>query len=142
MMNSMKTMNNIMPLMSVFFGFTLPAGMGIYWIIGAVVRCIQQICINKYIDRIDIDELIQKNTEKYNEKLKKRGVLVQGINNSAKMNTKKVEPKPQMSKEEKNEALKKATDYYNNAQQAKPGSLAAKASMVKQYNEKNNKDKK
>ena len=42
-----------------------------------------------------------------------------------------------MTQEEKNEAMKKSTDYYN--QNAKPGSLAAKANMVKQYNEKNNK---
>ena len=34
-------------------------------------------------------------------------------------------------------AIKEATEYYN--KNAKPGSLAAKANMVKQYNEKNNK---
>ena len=33
--------------------------------------------------------------------------------------------------------IKVATEYYN--QNAKPGSLASKANMVKQYNEKNNK---
>ena len=40
------------------------------------------------------------------------------------------------SQEEKDEALKKAQEYSNHA---KPGSIAAKANMVKQYNEKNNK---
>ena len=42
-----------------------------------------------------------------------------------------------MTEEEKAEAVKKSTEYYNN--NAKPGSLASKANMVKQYNEKNNK---
>ena len=42
-----------------------------------------------------------------------------------------------MTQEERDAAMKKSTDYYNN--NAKPGSIAAKANMVKQYNEKNNK---
>lgn len=42
-----------------------------------------------------------------------------------------------MTQEEKNEAMKNATEYYN--KNAKPGSIAAKANMVRQYNEKNNK---
>ena len=42
-----------------------------------------------------------------------------------------------LSQEEKDEAVKKSTEYYNK-NNAKPGSLASKANMVKQYNEKNN----
>ena len=64
MASSMKTMNIMMPIMSAFFCYTLPAGMGIYWIAGAVVRSIQQVIINKHIDKIDLDELIAKNVEK------------------------------------------------------------------------------
>ena len=60
MANSMKTMNMMMPVMSAVFCFTLPAGMGIYWIAGAVVRTIQQIVINKHIDKMDIDAEIAK----------------------------------------------------------------------------------
>lgn len=138
MMASMKTMNTIMPLMSAYFCLTLPAGMGIYWIAGAVVRMIQQVAINKYLDRIDVDELIAKNTEKYREKMKKQGMLVEGINQRAKNATRNVEPKvPAKTAEQKKEDIKKATEYYN--KNAKPGSLASKANMVKQYNEKNNK---
>lgn len=51
-----KSMNAIMPLMSAFFCVTLPVGMGIYWITGAVVRCIQQIAVNWWIDRKDRTE--------------------------------------------------------------------------------------
>ena len=49
----------------------------------------------------------------------------------------KASTKPSMTQEERDAAMKKATEYYN--KNAKPGSLAAKANMVKQYNEKNNK---
>ena len=42
-----------------------------------------------------------------------------------------------MTQEERDAAMKKATEYYN--KNAKPGSIAAKANMVKQYNERNNK---
>ena len=64
MMQSMKTMNMIMPVMSAVFCYTLPAGMGLYWVAGAVVRSIQQILINKHIDKMDLDEVIRKNEDK------------------------------------------------------------------------------
>ena len=145
MMSSMKTMNNLMPIMSAVFCFSLPAGMGLYWIAGAVIRAIQQIAINKYIDHLDMDALIEKNNAKYKEKMAKRGALIQGINEKANNNTKKInaqyrpvptaQPKTQ---EEIDAQVKKSTEYYSkNA--AKPGSIASKANMVKQYNEKNNK---
>ena len=54
MMSSMKMMNNIMPIMSAVFCYTLPAGMGLYWIAGSVVRSVQQVAINKHIDKMDI----------------------------------------------------------------------------------------
>ena len=131
----------MMPLMSAFFCFTLPAGMGLYWIAGAVVRMIQMVAINKYFDSVDLDAVIAKNTEKYREKMKKQGMLVEGINERAKNATRNVQPKASVkTAEQKQEEMKKATEYYNKTNKnAKAGSLAAKANMVKQYNEKNNK---
>ena len=142
MMASMKTMNTMMPLMSAFFCFTLPAGMGLYWIAGAVVRMIQQIAINKYIDKMDIDKVIEKNTEKYKEKMKKQGMLVEGINNRANNNTRNITntSKSVKTEEQRREEIKKATEYYNKTNKGgKSGSIADKANMVKQYNERNNK---
>jgi len=148
MAQSMKMMNTMMPIMSAFFCYTLPAGMGLYWIAGAVVRSIQQIVINKHIDKMDIDEVIKKNQEKRAKKLEKAGIDPNSLNRNATLNTRNVNSyqKPSMSskakvngmtQEEKDEAMRKSTEYYN--KNAKPGSLAAKANMVKQYNEKNNK---
>ena len=138
MASSMKTMNLMMPLMSAFFCFTLPAGMGLYWVAGAVIRSVQQVVINKHIDKVDIEDLIKKNVEKNNKKRAKAGLAPQSLTNNAKISTKSVNvSKPAVSQEEKAAAVKKATEYYNS--NAKPGSIAAKANMVKQYNEKNNK---
>ena len=148
MEQSMKMMNTMMPIMSAFFCYTLPSGMGLYWIAGSVVRSIQQIVINRHIDKMDIDEVIKKNIEKRNKKLEKAGIDPKTLNKNATINTRNVNAGNKssmtskakinmMTQEEKDEAMKKSTEYYN--KNAKPGSLAAKANMVKQYNEKNNK---
>lgn len=142
MMQSMKTMNTIMPLMSAFFCYTLPIGLGIYWITGAVVRSIIQVCVNKHLDKIDIDEMIKKNVEKNNEKRRKMGLPPQQITANAKINTKNVEITKEQAEENKvkrEKNVKESTDYYNKNTE-KPGSLASKAAMVKQFNEKNNKN--
>lgn len=149
MQQSMKTMNVIMPFMSAWFCLTLPAGMGLYWVIGAVVRSIQQIAINKHIDNMDIDAMIVKNEEKYKEKLRSQGIDPAKLNAAARTNTKNLSNKTSYSNNnssvkktvktdaEREAEIKSATEYYN--KNAKPGSLASKANMVKQYNEKNNK---
>ncbi len=147
MAQSMKMMNTFMPIMSAVFCFSMPSGMGLYWIAGAVVRSIQQVVINKHIDKMDIDDLIKKNEEKAKQKMIKAGVDPRTLNRNASINTKAVTAnKPSMSskanvkpmtQEEKDAAIKSSTEYYN--QNAKAGSIAAKANMVKQYNEKNTK---
>ena len=137
---SMKSMNIMMPLMSLVFVFSLPIGMGIYWIAGAVIRSVQQVFINKHIDKMDIDAIVAKNTEKLEKKIeKKSGVTGAALNSAARMSTRTITEKSHtstMTDKEREEALKRSTEYYNKG--VKPGSLAAKANMVKMYNEKNN----
>jgi YidC/Oxa1 family membrane protein insertase len=115
--------------------------MGLYWIIGAVVRSIIQICVNKHLDKIDIDEMIKENIEKNNEKRRKAGLPPQQISSNALINTKNVEIKKEKTAEDKakiEQDMKDSTEYYNKNTE-KPGSLASKAAMVKAFNEKNNK---
>ena len=106
---------------------------------GAVVRGIQQFAINKYLDKLDLDEVVKKNIEKNNRISEKKGLPPQRISNIAKTNVKAIEntPKKGTTEEEKRAAMKASTDYYQNAD--KPGSLASKAAMVAKYNEKNKK---
>ena len=130
MSQSMKQMNLMMPLMSAVFCFTLPAGMGLYWIAGSVVRTIQQIAINKYIDKMDIDKIVAKNTEKYEKKKEKiaqmGGYDLDTMNKYASMRTKNI-------------SSDKEVNYSDNNNLSDKSSLASKASLVRQFNEKNNK---
>ena len=136
MAQSMKMMNTMMPIMSAFFCFTLPAGMGLYWIAGAVVRSIQQVMINRHIDKMDINDVIKKNEAKAAKKIERMKASYENVSNYAAMKTKGVNDKASyVNTANKEESLKKANDYYS--KNAKPGSIAAKANMVKEYNEKN-----
>ena len=137
MAGTMRTMNVTMPLFSLYIVFTLPTGIGIYWIVSAVVRCIQQIFINKHLSKMSVDELIEKNKEKAEKKQKKRGERAERINAMAQTNTKSLSASARkqassMSEKEREEKVAKAKA---NADQAKAGSLAAKANMVKKFNE-------
>ena len=140
MNSTMKTMNMTMPLMSAWFCFTLPSGMGLYWIAGAVIRGIQQWAINKYMNKLDLDEIVKKNIEKNNRIREKKGLPPQKITDIAKTNVKTIENsknKRTMTEEERMAAVEASTNYYKNSD--KPGSLASKAAMVAKYNEKKKK---
>ena len=135
MAQQMKTMNKIMPLFSLVFCFTVPVGLGLYWIISAVVRSVQQYFLNKHFEKIDLDDIIRENQEKAKKKRKKMGISENQINQAARMNTKKL-AEPVVTSKEKEEILEKAAETRSHAQ---PGSLASKANLVKEFNEKNTK---
>ena len=142
MQQSMKTMNMMMPLMSAFFCFTLPIGMGLYWIAGSVIRTVQQIFINKHIDKMDFDEIIKKNEAKVKKQIEKNGVTAAKMQQYAALKTKNMGSDSAtgtsgISDAERERKLEDARALNVNA---KPGSLAAKANLVKEYNERNNKN--
>ena len=144
MASTMKTMNTMMPIMSMFFCLTLPVGLGIYWIAGAVVRSIQQVLINKKIDRIDLDELMKENLEKLNKKREKQGLPPQKMTNNAKITTRNIDVpvNKNYKAQEKADLQKKAANLQEAPSSGKPvkrGSLASKAMMVKEYNEQHSK---
>lgn len=147
MASSMKMMNNLMPLMSAFFCITMPAGLGIYWVATSVFMIIQQLILNMYFNRMDIEELIMKNLKKANKKRAKKGLPPQKVSNVAKQTVRNIENAEQIKEEQKKRIeqtknqIKESTEYYNKGV-AKPGSLAAKANMVQQYNERTEKKKK
>lgn len=135
MANSMKTMNMIMPLFSVFMCFTMPAGLGLYWIFSAICRSVQQVAINKYLDRMDMDELVKKNMEKAKKKYEKKKVSTEELNQMAtkKVRNIAVEQKHNHTADSEQEAkLQQAAERGKNA---KPGSLTEKANMVRKFNE-------
>ena len=133
----MKTMNLMMPLMSLFIAFTVPVGLGLYWIAGAVVRIVQQYFLNKHFEKIDLESIIEKNKDKAAAKAEKRGIRQAQIYEAARMSTKttSMADKANLVKDNE-EALKSAGEL---RAKASSNSLAAKANLVKEFNEKNNK---
>jgi len=139
----MKSMNLMMPLMSVWFCFTFASGIGLYWCASSGVMILQQLFLNNYFKKFSDKELIEKSIAKANAKRAKKGL--------APINEKTVENRI-MAAKQKAEATesnrleviakqsaktKESIEYYN--RNAKPGSLASKANMVQLYNEKNEK---
>lgn len=133
--SQMKMMNLMMPLMSLFFCFTVPVGLGIYWICSALVRGIQQFFVNRHIENLDLEAVMAKNEEKAKNKRKKMGLSEDYIKKAAQIKTKSIDNKANVSVSAgTEEKLAKAAEYKANA---KAGSLASKANMVKEFNERN-----
>lgn len=146
MAQSMKTMTTTMPLFSAFICITMPAGLGIYWIVTSVVTIIQQLIVNAYMDKVNIDDMIAKNLEKVNKKRAKQGLPPAKVTQNATASLKAIkaeEEKEKAAEEVKKEKIAKqieeSSKYYNT--NAKPGSLASKAAMVQKYNEAHDKRK-
>ena len=133
--NQMKMMNLMMPLMSLFICFTVPVGLGIYWICSALVRGIQQFFVNRHIENLDLEAVMAKNEEKAKKKREKMGLSEDYIKKAAQIKTKSIDSKANVSASaDTEEKLAKAAEYKANA---KAGSLASKANMVKEFNERN-----
>ena len=140
MASSMKTRNTVMLLMSAFFCFTFPVGLGIYWIASSVVISIQQLLINRHLNKMNIDDLVNENMKKMEAKRAKEGLPPQKITNQAHQsarNINKIE-KGMSGTDEANRA-KKVEEAYKNASHAKAGSITAKANLVRDFEERNKK---
>ena len=135
MMSSMKTMTYTMPMISVVFGFTLPAGLGLYWIASAVVRSIQQVIVNAHLKKQSVEDIIAENQAKAKKQREKKGTSAEEINRMATKSTRNVGVNAKSGKgtsdPSKEEKIRKAQELAKNA---KPGSLTSKANLVSRYN--------
>lgn len=66
-----KTMNLMMPIMTGIFAFTLPSGLGVYWIVSNIFQMVQQFFLNRYFDNKE-DDFVVKLPEKNRKNSKKR----------------------------------------------------------------------
>lgn len=142
----MKSMNLMMPLMSVWFCFTFASGIGLYWCASSAVMILQQIFLNNYFQKISDKEMIEMSLAKANAKRAKKGLppiderLVENRIKAAKEKAEVTENNRMEVIAKQSVKTKESTEYYNN--NAAPGSLASKANMVRLYNEKNEKKNK
>lgn len=143
MNQTMKTMNIMMPIMSIYFCWQFATGIGIYWIASSIFMMIQQIIINNYLDKMDLETLIRLNVEKANKKRVKKGLPLIDIEKTAN-SLKNMETKFDQKQEERTKLLENSEEkeqaadkYYFDGENK--DSLFSKVNMVKKYNEKNKK---
>ncbi len=142
----MKSMNIMMPLMSVWFCYQFAAGIGLYWIASSVFMLLQQLIMNAIFSRKTNEESLKEAMEKANAKRAKKG-LPPIDEKSVEKHIQNIKSQADRSEQNRMEVIarqtaktKESTEYYN--KNAKPGSLASKANMVQLYNEKNEKKNK
>jgi YidC/Oxa1 family membrane protein insertase len=143
---SMKMMMIFMPIMSAFIAFSVPAGLGLYWIATAVISTIIQLIVNRYYDKLGVDAIVAKNVEKRNKKRAKKGLPPEQISKNATASTKNISSadknkdrieKLQAMKDANDQKVKDIKESAGMTGSAKKGSLADKANMVARYNEQN-----
>ncbi len=137
MANQMNSMNKTMPIMMTFMCFITPVGLGIYWVVSAAYRIVQMMVLNKYFDKMDLDEIIAKNAEKAAKKKEKLGVYENQIREAAAMKTRTISSKASYDNSESEEEVSQLDRANELKTTAKPGSLSAKANMVREFNERN-----
>lgn len=120
---SMKTMNTIMPFMTGFMCLMFPIGVGIYWIAGNVFRIFQQLCINLYFSKINMDDMIKENVEKAKKKYEKMGMDPSVLEKAAKTRTSNIN-----TAAKNNAASQKSTASSDNKRKSSISDKAKKSS--------------
>lgn len=134
---SMKAMNTFMPIMSGFICLMIPIGVGIYWIASSVFTIVQQIFINRYLEKTDLDEMIAKNVAKQAKRREKYGIETgTKMAEIAKTATKSIDAKPRtmadyanMSGKDYTSEVKEANSKEHTATAS--GSIASYANIMK-----------
>ena len=57
---SMQTMNLMMPLLSLWIGFSMPAALGFYWIFNSLLYIVQSLVFNKHFGKVLAEETAQR----------------------------------------------------------------------------------
>lgn len=140
--NPMASMNVVMPIMSGFFCLMLPIGVGLYWIANSLFSIIQQFFVNKRLDRMDIDELVEKSQAKAKSKIMKRTTSTAGgssIQELARKQTKAIESVSDKAKDaNKDNTNEKSDDIENDSDNDSgsynPTSISEIANLLKNRN--------
>ena len=102
-----------------------------------------QIGINQYMKKIDVDDMIKKNIEKRNKKREKKGLPPINANATIKSANKAAEAaarKKELEEERAKKPLTNSTEYYKQKSE-NMGTIASRARMVQDYEEKKGKKK-
>ena len=113
-----KVMMWMMPIMSLWIGFTVPAGLSIYWFVGGVLRMVEDIFLTKHYRKIydaEDAERLKKHleeeaieAEKERLRAEKRAANPEGITENT--SKKKLQKKQQQAEEAAKAAAKREYD--------------------------------
>lgn len=137
MASSMKMMNYFMPFMSGFFCLTLNIGVGLYWITGSIFRIVQAYFINRHVDKISLEDLIEKNKDKAAKKSKKREAMNQQMEMYSKQRTSSIKSVTNYQNKESSNTSDRPKNLNVN-KNVEPGSISGYAHMLS--GNRNNKD--
>ena len=133
----MNTMNIMFPILSVVMTFMFSAGLGLYWVASSGIQVIIQLIVNRYMDKVDLNDMVAKNIEKLNVKRAKKGLPPKKVTDvtMSVRNLEEEREEEERKKKELAERAKESSNYYQSSSRGKPGSLASKVYMVEQYEE-------
>lgn len=150
----MKFMTIGFPVMSFFICVGLPVAIGLYWIIGAVISIITQLIINAYYNRCDMEKVVEKCKEKAEKKQAKKQEkhpnkksfyekMMDVQNGNVSTDEKQSENINKMAASRLKTYNNPATDNGKNDSSVntthyKEGSIASKANIMLQYQNKGN----
>ena len=142
-MKTMKMMMNVMPIMSFFVCVGVPAGVGLYWATGAFMSFITSVLINLYFKHCNMDKIIEKSMAKAAKKKEKREKSGKKTF-MEKMQEAAYGPQESNPKVNSNAAKASLKGYSSSTMRTndenvkyRPGSLAAKANILQNYNKDN-----
>lgn len=99
---STKTMMYMMPLMSVYFAFIMPAALGVYWIAQSLISMVQELIMGKFYNK----KLEEEETARYEARQADRQRRIEdGRRQQEKL---RQEPAPKMTLKEKQRAAQEA----------------------------------
>ena len=158
-MKSMKKFMMIMPIMSFFVTISVPAGLGLYWAVSALVSVLITLCQTVYYNHTDMEALTEKARIKAERKAEKQKARNGGKEKKGfleRMQEAATGQNKTEQREQDAEGMKKygsarlksytsATAHVKDREeeknvQYKPGSIASKANALRDYYSKNEKE--
>ena len=91
-MPGMGAMTTVLPIMSGVFCVFMPIGVGIYWVMSSGVQIVQQLAINKYLEKYNVEDIMAQNQAKIAERNQKYGIYSksEGMSTIAKSSTRSI----------------------------------------------------
>ena len=101
----MRTMNLMMPLMSLYFCFIMPAAMGVYWIINTVLTTVQEFLLGKFFTkRLNEEEDAREAARQASRQARMEEAKLRAAEQREQGERKKVQPKRDESRDPTTEA--------------------------------------